>query len=77
MSIEKIVVKVSNVAKKGLDKAPEYARKADTAIENGSKKLQGSLDALSQNAKAKISSSPKFKNTLKKLSEKLAKLADS
>ena len=75
MSIEKIVVKVSNVAKKGLDKAPEYARKADTAIENGSKKLQGSLDALSQNAKAKISSSPKIKRALKKLSEKLDNLA--
>lgn len=75
MSIEKIVVKVSNVAKKGLDKAPEYARKADCAIENGSKKLQGSLDALSQNAKAKISSSPKLKQTLKKLSEKLDNLA--
>lgn len=75
MSIEKIVVKVSNVAKKGLDKAPEYARKADTAIENGSKKLQGSLDALSQNAKAKISSSPKIKAALKKLSEKLDNLA--
>ncbi len=75
MSIEKIVVKVSNVAKKGLDKAPEYARKADCAIEKGSKKLQGSLDALSQNAKAKISSSPKLKQTLKKLSEKLDNLA--
>ena len=75
MSIEKIVVKVSNVAKKGLDKAPEYARKADAAIENGSKKLQGSLDALSQNAKAKISSSPKIKRALKKLSEKLDNLA--